>query len=238
MKVNDFLKIQHPVFTTVIPSTKEIFKYRPIVAKEEKILLIAKLSEDNGDIFNAIYQIVNNCAINPIDLSKLTVFDLEFLFLKIRAASVSEIIQQSYLDTSDNENYSFNIKVDDIKIINLENTDFKVLLSNNTGLVLKYPSADLYLDKNFFEAENNSDDILIYHCIDKFFTENEVKNISEFDKDAVVEWIETLDLKYRKILESFIDNLPKLYYEIKYQNKLGEDRVIKLTTLADFFTLR
>jgi len=237
VRINEFLKIDHPIFTTTIPSTKETFKYRPIIAKEEKILLIAKLSEDETDIFNAIYQIVGNCAISPVNLSKLTVFDLEYLFLRIRASSISEIIQQSYLDKSDNQSYNFNIKVDDIKVINLDNRDFKVMLSDDSGLILKYPSADLYLDKGFFKSGSNSDDLLIYNCIDKFFTKDEVKSIEDFDKDDIIEWISSLNLNHRKLLDDFIAEMPKLYYEIRYRNTLGEDRVIKLTTLSDFFTL-
>lgn len=237
MKINEFLKIEHPIFSTTIPSTKQVFKYRPIVAKEEKILLIAKMSDDETEIFNAIYQIVNNCSFTDTNLSKLTVFDLEYLFLKIRASSISEIIQQSYLDKSDNQTYNFNIKVDDIKVINLDNDNLKIMLSEDAGLLLKYPTADLYLDSGFFKSGSNSDDLLIYYCIDKFFTKDDVKSIDEFNKDDIIEWISSLNLNHRKLLDEFVANIPKLYYEINYRNTLGEDRVIKLTTLSDFFML-
>src|SRR4051812_20105698 len=99
-------KIQHPTFNAEIPSTKKSVRFRPFTAREEKVLLIAKQSEDETDIMGAIKQVVNNCVISDaFDVDKLTIFDLESLFIKIRIMSVSNLAPVSYKDHGDEKVY-------------------------------------------------------------------------------------------------------------------------------------
>src|SRR4051812_10287762 len=101
-------KITHPVFATEIPSSKKTVRFRPFTAREEKVLLIAKQSEDETDIMGAIKQVVNNCVVTEgFDVDKLTIFDLEFLFIQIRVKSVSNLAPVSYKDNADNTIYNF-----------------------------------------------------------------------------------------------------------------------------------
>ena len=103
-------KIQYPVHTIIVPSTKKKVNFRPFLVKEEKILLMAKESEKDSDILMAVKQIVNNCSTDPkFDVNSLSIFDLEYIFLKLRAASVDNTIKISYKDLEDDKVYDFEI---------------------------------------------------------------------------------------------------------------------------------
>ena len=85
-------KIHHPTFKINVPSTKKQLLFRPFLVREEKILLMAKAGEDSTDILSAVKQVVNNCCEEKnFNINKLTIFDIEYIFLQIRAKSVSEI---------------------------------------------------------------------------------------------------------------------------------------------------
>ena len=94
-------KIQHPLFDCVVPSTNKKIKIRPMLVKEEKILLMAKQANDRSDQINALKQVVNNCIAETLDIDNLALFDLEYIFTKIRAASVSNTVKLSYKDNED-----------------------------------------------------------------------------------------------------------------------------------------
>ena len=85
-------KIGYPTFELELPSTGKTVKYRPFLVKEEKVLLLALESEDEKQITSAVKDLIKNCVISRIKVETLPSFDLEYLFLKIRAASIGEII--------------------------------------------------------------------------------------------------------------------------------------------------
>ena len=129
-------KIDYPIYTIEIPSTKQKARFRPFLVKEEKLLLMAKESENSADILTAVKQIVNNCAIDPnFDVDKLAVFDLELIFIKLRAFSVDNIIKVAYKDLEDEKIYNFDIKLDEVSVIfpenNEKNYEWQLKNSNN-----------------------------------------------------------------------------------------------------------
>jgi hypothetical protein len=78
-------KLSYPLFDVVIPSTNKKTKMRPFLVREEKILLLAQTSEDPSDTIKAILQVIQSCMVNPSDADSLTTFDIEYLFVKLRA---------------------------------------------------------------------------------------------------------------------------------------------------------
>ena len=83
-------KIATPTYSLTIPSTKKEIKYRPFLVKEEKLLLIAQESSDTTEILNAMVQIIESCVIDDINANDLAIYDLEYIFLKLRSKSVGE----------------------------------------------------------------------------------------------------------------------------------------------------
>jgi len=108
-------KLNHPIHNIEVPSLKKKKNFRPFLVKEEKILLMAKESDDSNDILVAVKQIVNNCSLDPdFNIDDLALFDLEYIFLQLRAVSVDDILTVSYRDNQDEKIYDFDIKLKDI----------------------------------------------------------------------------------------------------------------------------
>lgn len=231
-------KINYPQIILTVPSTKKKVSFRPFLVKEEKILLMAKLSQDDKDILVAIKQVVNNCALDEFDVNGISLFDLEYLFIQLRAASVNDTVQVSYRDNEDQKVYDFDIVLKNVKVEFPEKTDNKVRITDTTGIVLKYPNSSLYEDEEFLQSGEDSFFQLILRCIDKIYDENEVYEASSYTKKELEDYLENLDIKTFEKIQDFMVNQPKLSYKIKYVNSLGNDREIELTTLSDFFTLR
>lgn len=231
-------KISHPQIIIEIPSSKKKVIFRPFLVKEEKLLLLAKASEDETDILLSIKQVVNNCAIDQLDINSLSLFDLEYIFIQLRAYSVNDQVQVSYKDNEDEKLYDFDINLKDIKVVFPEKVNNVIKINEAAGLVLKYPTSSLYEDKEFLSSGSDSFFQLIVRCMDKIYDGDEVFECASYSKKDLEIYLEDLDINTFEKIREFMVSQPRLSYIIKYKNSLGNDRTIELTTLSDFFTLR
>jgi hypothetical protein len=230
-------KINHPVFKLTIPSTKKDTRFRPFLVKEEKILLMAKTVGTDSDIILAIKQIINNCSIDNIDVDKLTIFDLEFLFIKLRSQSVSNIVDVSYKDFEDEKVYDFQIDLEQVTVKYPEKVENNIKIGKDSGIIMRYPDASLYEDKAFLAAEDTFYQ-LILRCVDKIYEGDEVYDVKNYTLKEIEEFIENLNVTIFDKIKNYLMDQPKLSHTIKYKNSLGNDRTIELNNLNDFFTLR
>lgn len=233
-------KLTHPMFDVIIPSSKKKIKIRPMLVKEEKILLMAKTGEDANEILNAVKQVVNNCIIDAdIDIEKLALFDIEYLFVKIRAFSVSNISKVSYKDNEDNKIYDFDVDLEKVEVRFPEKIEKSFAITDSTGILMKYPDASLYSNKEFLASPPEKIlDQLILNCIDKIYDGDDMIDPKKYPKAELEEFVENLDVTTYDKLRGFFNNLPSLYYKIEYKNSNGNERNIEMTSLTDFFTLR
>lgn len=231
-------KIEHPIFKIKVPSTKKEVRFRPFLVKEEKILLIAKTSEQENDILLAIKQVVNNCALDDLNIDKLALFDVEYLFLRIRAQSVNNIVSVTYRDNEDSTDYDFDIDLNNVNVVFPLNLEKTIKLTETSGIVMKYPEASLYEDKDFMNSGEEAFYQLVLRCIEKFYDADNVYDTKNYTMAEVSDYVDNLDVKTFDKVRDFILNQPKLNYVIEYKNKLGNKRQIELTSLTDFFTLR
>lgn len=232
-------KINYPINTIKVPSLNKGMKFRPFLVKEEKLLLMAKESNAPEDMLQAIKQVVNNCAVDDnFDVDKLAIFDLEYLFLKIRAMSVDNVVKVAYKDYEDDKVYEFDIDLNKIEIFYPENTEKKISITDKAGLVMKYPSANLYDDKDFISSDKDYIFELIVRCVDKIYDDQNVYEAKDYKLSEIRDYLESLDVKTFDKIREFLINLPKLKYVIEYKNSLNNDRKIELNSLNDFFTLR
>ena len=201
---------------------------------------MAKLSEDPTDILQAIKQVVNNCSLDTnFNVDKLPLFALEYVFIKLRGASIGEEIKVSYKDFADEKIYDFTIDLKSITIKFPEKINEKIEVTKTSGLVMKYPEAEIYDDKLFLKSEGEESFYrLVVRCIDQIYDGDNVYQGKDFNEDDILEFIELMDIKSFEKVREFMTNLPSLYYKIDYKNSLGENKVIELKTLSDFFTLR
>lgn len=233
-------KIMFPQFELTIPSTGKKVKFRQFLVKEEKILLVAKSSEEDKDILRAIKQVVQNCCLDDtFDIDKISVFDLEYLFLKLRAISVTNLVKLSFKDFEDEKIYDFEIDLNKIEIDMPKEVNNKITIVDKNGIVLRYPPASIYSDDEFLSsAAEEANMELILRCVDKIYDAETVYEPSNFSKEEIVEYLDLIDIKSFEKINEFLSSAPKLKHTITYKNSLGNDRKIELSTLNDFFTLR
>ena len=232
-------KISYPTYTIKVPSTKKNVKFRPFLVKEEKLLLMAKESENNADILQSIKQIVNNCCLDEnFDNEKLTIFDLEYIFIKLRAFSVDNIVKVSYKDEEDGQNYDFEVDLNAVEVEFPEKNENNIKITDTFGILMKYPSASLYEDKDFLNLEKDYLFELIIRCIDKIYEGDNVFEAKNYTMKELGDFLENLDSKTFVSVQEFLMNSPKLLHVMKYKNSLGNEKEIRLSSLNDFFTFR
>lgn len=228
-------KVQKPLFELFVPSMNKSVKARPFVVREEKILLTAQQSGNEKDIILAIKQVLTNCIADEFDVDDLATFDLEFMFLKLRARSVNNLIEVSYRDNEDNKVYDFSIDLDEVDLKMNEKVSNIIKVDDNVGIKMKYPSVTI-LD-NVPETEDAGDvvEYLIKSCIDQIFDEENVYPVGDHTDEELNEFLDSLDIETFNKIREFFDNLPQMYHKLEYTNANGNVRTIELTTLSDFF---
>ena len=232
-------KINTPTYELEVPSTDEKIKYRPFLVKEEKILLIAMESGKNEDIINAVKEIVIACTFNKIDLGNMPMFDVEYIFLNIRAKSVGEVSKLKLICPDDNKT-TVSVEVDLSKVqvqVDEEHTN-KIELSDEMGIIMKYPSIDSFSKTGVTEITASNMLDVIGSCILQIYDKGgeEVFEAKDQTKKELVEFIEQLSSKQFADIQAFFDTMPKLKHTIKVKNpKTKKESNIILNGLSDFF---
>ncbi|CAB4131496.1 Baseplate hub assembly protein, bacteriophage T4-like [uncultured Caudovirales phage] len=233
-------KISYPTISLTVPPEKTSYTFRPMLVKEEKLLLMAKVSEDQTDMLTAIKQVVNNCSMDPtFDVDKIPLFALEYLFVRLRGFSIGDNIKVSYRDMEDQQVYDFEVDLKNVDIKYPEKQDTKIAITDKSGLVMQYPPAYIYDDKIFLKSDGDETFYrLVVRCIGQIYDTDNVYEGKDFSEDDLLEFLELMDLQSFDKVREFMSNLPSLYYKLEYKNAMGADKTIELTSLSDFFTLR
>lgn len=232
-------KIKHQIYEFAVPSTNKKESFRPFLVREEKILLMAKTSEDAADSLRAVKQIVNNCAIREsFDVDTLTIFDIEYLFIQLRAISVSNIVTLSYRDNEDEKTYDFSVDLKTVKIEFPESVDKIIKITDTMGIVMKWPSASLFDDREYFKVGDQAFYELVLRCIDKIYDGDDIYSPSDYSIKELEQFLDDCGVMVFNKIQAFMSNAPRLYHKLTYTNANGRERVIELTGLTDFFTLR
>ena len=232
-------KLTTPTYELEIPSTDEKIKYRPFLVKEEKILLIALESGKSEDIITAIKDIVTECTYGKIDLGKMPMFDVEYIFLQIRAKSVGEVSTLRLLCPDDKETYvNVDIDLSEIMVQVDKGHNPKIELTDEMGMIMTYPSIDSLSATGVTDitADNMLD--VIGACILQIYDKKgeEVFETKDQTKKEISEFVESLNTKQFQEVQKFFDTMPKLKHVVTIENpktKVKSD--ITLQGLNDFF---
>jgi hypothetical protein len=149
-------KLNTPKYDLKIPSTGTEITYRPYLVREEKILMIAMESEDQKSMSKALLDIIESCT-TDVKTSKLTMFDVEYIFAKLRAKSVGETSEVSVKCDKCEADNKTKVNLEEVSITDLPDT--KIELTPTTGLVMKFPSMNDYTDIQNEESLSNVDTI-------------------------------------------------------------------------------
>jgi hypothetical protein len=232
-------KIDQPLFEVIVPSTKKKILFRPFLVKEEKLLLISQQGGEDTEVIRAIKQILRLCVQDEdFEVDKLTTFDLEYLFLKLRAKSVNNIVKLSYRDNEDGKIYNFELDLDTIEIAIPENVNSQIDVSENISMIMKYPSASITDKLQQFDNEVDLMTFFIINCIDTILTEDEIFPAADYSTQDLEEFLDQLPVSSFEKIREFFEKMPKLYHKIDYTNSEGNDRSIELNNLKDFFMWR
>jgi hypothetical protein len=232
-------KIGYPTFETELPSTGKPIKYRPFVVKEEKVLLLALESEDEKQITSAVKDLIKNCVLTRIKVEDLPSFDLEYLFLRIRAVSVSDEIKMTVTCRDDGQTQVEKIiDINSIKVIKPEGHTNKIMLSDDTGVVMKYPGMQRFIESEFLNKDIKTEEVFnfIAESIDQIFDGEDVYDSSTTSKKEMVEWVETLTTKQFEKVQKFYETMPKLSHTFTVKNpKTGVESDYTIEGLQNFF---
>ena len=237
-------KISTPSYELTLPSNGKKIKYRPFLVREEKILIMALETEDPKQITDAVVQILDSCILTRgVKIQKLATFDIEYLFLNIRSKSVGESITVN-VTCPDDEKTSVEMSIDleTIKVKKNKSHQDTIKLDDNLSLKLKYPSLDQFVENNFdFEMAAPNESVsaamsMLSSCIDMIYNEEESWNASDSTQKELESFVDQLNTKQFKTIESFFDTMPKLSHKITVKNpNTGVESDVVLEGLAAFF---
>ena len=234
--------INTPTYELELPATGKKIKYRPFLVREEKILIMALESEDTKQISDAIKTVLSDCVMSRgVKVNDLSTFDIEYLFLNVRAKSVGETVEVNVTCPDDGETQvATEIFIDEIKVKKDPEHSNIIKLDDNLSLQMKYPSLNQFVESNFEVGENSSDVdkslSVITSCINTVFNEEESWSASDCTKKELKDFVDQMNTKQFKEVEKFFETMPKLSHTIKVKNPNTEvESEVVLEGLASFF---
>tara|TARA_B100000965_G_scaffold189803_1_gene158432 strand:- start:7905 stop:8603 length:699 start_codon:yes stop_codon:yes gene_type:complete len=226
--------IATPIYTLTVPSTKKRVKYRPFLVKEQKLLILALENDDQQQILDAITKTIDNCLITKVKLSELSLFDIEYLFLQIRARSISEEIEMKVTCADDGETeVDVKFMVNDVKVNFPKGHTNVIKLSDDITVEMKYPNLDYFTQVNFTKDEPDPYELMA-KCIKRVYVGEQ--DYSSFTLEESKGWVESLTSAQFDSIQEFFETMPSLRHVLKVKNpKTKVSNEVVLEGLSDFF---
>jgi len=225
-----------PEFETTIPSTNQKITFRPFLVKEEKILFMALQGNDPSEMSTAVQRVLQSCITTPnVDVNSFATFDLEYLFLKLRAKSVGEVIELRLKHSQGecNHVHQHALNIEDIEVTFPDDLDNKIQITDQVGIVLKYPSVQLAA---MIPAGNDMESMMdmVAGCVDMVYDSDNV--YEDFSKEEIKTFLESLNGTQFAKIRDFFKRVPKLSHSIEWNcPKCEQSEKIHLEGLASFF---
>ena len=210
-----------PTHELEIPSNKKKIKFRPFLVKEEKVLLLALESDNDGNIREAVLNLLKGCVISRIKLENLATFDLEYIFLNIRAVSVGEVVDiQVTCQDDEKTQVKYQLNLTDVQVSFPEGHTNKIMLNDDLGVIMKYPSFNRFVESQFAQKDVNEDTVIeiIAESIDQIFQGEEVYDESTTTPKEFVQFVESLTTQQLEKLQGFFETSPRLEHKFKIKN--------------------
>lgn len=232
--------IEAPKYETTIPSSGKKVQYRPYLVKEEKILMIAMESEDQAQIIGAMKDVIKACTFDKVDPNKLCTFDVEYLFLKLRAKSVGEISKVGLKCEKCEKPTDVSINLDEIEINAAQKLETRILLSDKIGVNLSWPKMS---DVESMDTKENASKMesamqVIVSCIESIFDDKKIYPANEQTTEELVAFVESLNQSQFLKIQQFIEKMPKLQKKVKFKcssKECAHENDLTLTGIQSFF---
>jgi hypothetical protein len=236
-------KIDLPTYDVKIPSTQEEIKVRPFTVKEEKLLLMAVESKDIQEIIKTVKQIINNCLVKGnVNIDKLPFFDIDFLFVFLRAKSVGETVEVSLtcnnvVDGKTCGNvFEADMDIGNCELEQKEGISKDIKLSDSQGVKMKYPN---YSMMKHVEAGNPVDQKtnIIVNSIDSIYDGKGIYSHKDYSKEELKEFVENLTEENYNKLQDFVNNFPSIMVKLEATcDRCKFHHTVRYSDFYDFFT--
>ena len=241
--ISQLLKSEAPTYELKLPLSNKTVKYTPFRVKEEKILLMALEDGTESAMLNAIKNLVDACTETDLIIGDIPIFELEYLFINIRAKSVGEIAEPTINCQHTGKITTGKINLTEVKPPTTKTIiDNKIKIRNSVGVSMKPPSINSLLENKIKDLENTTPEEtinLVCSCIDEIWTEDEVFKVNELPKEEIVNFVESMSPTEFEKLTNYFQSIPALTHTIKYsvlneENKREEYELV-LNGMNDFF---
>jgi hypothetical protein len=232
--------LETATYELTLPSADIVVKYRPFLVKEEKVLLQALESNDDIEIKNAIKDIVSTCTFGQLNAGNLPTFDLEYVFLQIRSKSVGEVANIRLLCPDDKETYvTKDVDLSKVEVQVDDEHSNTIEVNDKIKMVMKYPTIDTVDPKKNIKGMKTEQVFdMIAGCIHSIYEGEKEFLVSDYTKEELDKFIESLDRKSFDKLNKFFETMPQLRHEVEIENpKTKVKSKIVLKGAQDFFVL-
>ena len=235
-------KINTPEYKLNIPSTDEEITYRPFLVKEEKILLVAQETGGEKEQYLAIQNLIKGCVSEKLEVDKLPMFDLEYIFLNIRAKSVGEIAKLKVI-CPDDEKTTVDVEVDLTKI-NIEMDEEhnpRIEITVKVGLLMSYPTMDLIGELSLYgdvDAKDSANKMfeLIADCMYQIWEGEEIHDCTDYTSKEKIDFLESLNHSQFEKIQKFFDSMPTLKKDVEVTNPhTNVTSTVTLRGITSFF---
>ena len=214
-------KINTPEYKLNIPSTDEVITYRAFLVKEEKLLLIANETGDQKAQFQAIKQLIKGCVTEKLDIDSMPMFDIEYIFLNIRAKSVGEIAKLKII-CPDDEKTQVDVEVDLTKI-NVEMDEKhnpRIQLTDTIGILMQYPSMDVVAENAILDTGEATKQLfkLVSECMYQIWEGEEVHDCTDYSYKDKIEFLDSLTHEQFEKIQQFFETMPSLKKDVEVTN--------------------
>ena len=233
-------KLNVPVYEAILPSTEKVIKYRPFLVKEEKLLFTAQESGEEA-VLPAVKQIIKNCVQGELDVDNMPIFDIEYLFLRLRAKSIGEEVTLGLKPWGCPQNNGelceftteVSVNLEEIKCVKDKTHTSKIMLDDKIGIMMKYPDIS---QLNVEGSESEMGMKVIKDCINMIFTKEETHEKDSFTDKELDDFIDSLNTKQMDKIRNFFETMPTLKHTVKYKcETCKEEKETTVQGLNSFF---
>ena len=232
-------KLDHPTLTMKVPSTQQEVVYRAFIVKEEKILMLAQEDGDPKAIARAVKQVLNNCIISgDVDIDHLASFDVDYMFLQLRARSVGETVDLSIPCEECETAIMFEVDLNAVEVKSKgDMPDPNIKLTDTVGIVLRWPEID---DAGDIGAEDKGEIekafSLIAACVEQIYDADNVYSKSDVSLKEIEEWLQDLTQEQFEKIRDFFDDMPKVVAETDIKcGKCSHKQKVTIEGMQNFF---
>jgi hypothetical protein len=227
--------VEVPKYSVTIPSNGESVVYRPYLVKEEKILMIAMESENQEQVMRAVKEVIAACTFNKINVDNLTVFDMEYVFLKLRSKSVGEVSKIGIKCGECSALNDIEVQLDILEVSKPEEDNSVVMITDKIGVKLRYPTVK---DANVLVKYSGTEAAMktIIACIDNIFDDEKVYPAGDSTPKELEQFVDSLNSEQFKKMQKFFETMPSLSHDAKFTCiKCGHQNELLIKGLANFF---